>query len=566
VLFIMGGWIHRGYDNQHPDILPAAPECGGDAGLTACARRVRALGYLLGLHDNYQDIYRDSPSWDEALIMRRRDGSLAVGGRWAGGRACLTCAPKALELARRPQNLPAVFRLTHADAYFIDTTYAAGLQECFSPEHPLKRADDLRWKQALSDYARGVFGIFGSEDGREWAIPHADFFEGLAGVSGREYHNPKLLAEVGGVPVPLFELVYHDTIACYGKYGYDPAQAAGYLLRHALYGRPLHHHNVPPHLYWENPFPGATSARVWPLPPRVEPVGPRALRFTWRWRVEAPPKDDWLVFVHFTDSGGNIQFQADHRPTTPTHSWRTGEVVSARTLVRVPDSAQGTYDVRVGLFTAGSLGRARLACEDDGERRVVVGRLICGKDGVWFAAAPPPKRLPAGGPDPGCFVRGDGGWTAGMHPYDRFVKNAYELLSPLNELTARLPMTRHRFLTPDRRAQRTVFGAGTNRVTVTVNFGPAACETASDLGGAVRLPAFGLLVESPAFVAFHALSWGGHIYAEPTLFTLRSRDGQPIAGSRQVRVYHGFGPDELTLGDGRTARIPREKTVSWRAE
>ena len=30
VLFTMGGWIHRSYDNQHPDILPAAPECGGN--------------------------------------------------------------------------------------------------------------------------------------------------------------------------------------------------------------------------------------------------------------------------------------------------------------------------------------------------------------------------------------------------------------------------------------------------------------------------------------------------------------------------------------------------------
>ena len=36
VLFIMGGWIHRGYDNQHPDILPAAPECGGDAAFADC--------------------------------------------------------------------------------------------------------------------------------------------------------------------------------------------------------------------------------------------------------------------------------------------------------------------------------------------------------------------------------------------------------------------------------------------------------------------------------------------------------------------------------------------------
>jgi hypothetical protein len=61
VLFVMGGWIHRGYDNQHPDILPTAPECGGDSAFVDCARRVQALGYLFCLHDNYQDIYRDSP-------------------------------------------------------------------------------------------------------------------------------------------------------------------------------------------------------------------------------------------------------------------------------------------------------------------------------------------------------------------------------------------------------------------------------------------------------------------------------------------------------------------------
>ena len=38
------------------------------------------LGYLLSLHDNYQDIYRDSPSWNEDLIMKKPDGSLAR--RW----------------------------------------------------------------------------------------------------------------------------------------------------------------------------------------------------------------------------------------------------------------------------------------------------------------------------------------------------------------------------------------------------------------------------------------------------------------------------------------------------
>lgn len=136
VLFIMGGWTHRGYDNQHPDILPANPECGGNSALTECARRVLQLGYLFCLHDNYQDIYRDSPSWNEDLIMKEPDGSLVKGGHWWGGLAYITCSRKALELAQRPQNLPAVKELTNADAYFIDTTYASGLLECFDPAHP----------------------------------------------------------------------------------------------------------------------------------------------------------------------------------------------------------------------------------------------------------------------------------------------------------------------------------------------------------------------------------------------------------------------------------------------
>lgn len=423
VLFLMGGWIHRGYDNQHPDILPAAPECGGDEAFADCARRVMEQGYLFGLHDNYQDIYRDSPSWDENLIMRRPDGSLAVGGHWAGGRAYLTCSQQALELARRPQNLPAVRELTKANVYFIDTTYAAGLQECFDPNHPLKRQDDLHWKQALSDYARGVFGIFGSECGREWAIPHSDFFEGLTGVSGAHYHNKELLGKVGGIPVPLFELVYHDCIAMYGKYGYDPGQAAAYVLQHALYGRTMHHHNVPPHLYWKS----------------------------------------------------------------------------------------GVEELNV--------------------------------------------------PDAGCFVQGDGGWTEGLHPYDRFVKNCHELLSPLNELTAQLPMTGHRFLTPDHAVQETTFGEGPGAVRVVANSGSSSFQARSRFGGDVLLPRFGLLIEAPTYAAFHALSWNGVRESRPFLFTLRSLDGAPLDASRRIRVFHGFGFPGLRLTANRTVEVRREEVV-----
>lgn len=428
VLFTVGGWIHRGYDNQHPDILPTAPECGGDPAFADCARRVMNQGYLFCLHDNYQDIYRDSPSWNERYVMKTADGKLARGGHWAGGLAFLTCSKMAVELAERPQNLAAVKKLSNANAYFIDTTYASGLQECFDPQHPLTRADDIKWKQALSDYARGVFGVFGSECGREWAIPHSDFFEGLTGVSGHDYHDAKLSENLGATVVPLFDLVYRDCIAMYGKYGYDPNQAAFYVLHHISLGRPLNYHSIPSHLYWKK---------------------------------------------------------------TPAEESRRSD--------------------NLDLFT-----------------------------------------------------RADNGWAAGLNRTDRFIKNTYEILSPLNELTARLPMTGHSFLSPDRKVQRTAFGDGPDQVSVTVNMGNAEYDCDSRLGGKLRLPALGFLVESPQFVSFYSLNWDGLEYASPPLFTLRSFDDRPLSSSRKIRIFHGFGDDKVHFGAG-TVSVAREVVLDPKA-
>jgi hypothetical protein len=558
VFFIMGGWVRRGYDNQHPDILPAAPECGGNDGFADGARRIRAQGYLLGLHDNYQDMYRDAPSWDESFLMKCPDGSLAKGGRWAGGRAWLTCSKKAVELARRPQNLPAVRALTSADACFIDTTTAAGLCECSDPAHPLTRADDLKWKLEISRYAREVFGLFGSECGREWAVPDYDFFEGLTGVSGRHYHDVKLAEKLGAAVVPLFEMVYRDCIALYGKYGYDVQAAAEYVLHHLAIGRPLHYHSVPDGLYWEAPPPPGGSEPLAVRPPSAEvtPDGPRRFKIAYRWKVGKPIVGDWRVLVHFTDPQGAIRFQNDHVPDPPTSQWKTGDVALGPFAVGLPEGLSGPFDVRVGLFRE-EAGRARLAGKDDGERRHVIGRIVAGPAGVAFEPAP---AAPAPAGDPGLFARADRGWAAGFHPLDRFVKNTYEILSPLHASTARVPLSAHAFLTPDRKVQRSVFGEGEGATEVVVNAGAADWRHASRTGGEAVLPPFGFLVESPNFVAFHARAWDGMKYEDPPLFTLTSLDGQPLGKSKRVRIYHGFGDDRVRAAGGER-RVPREAVV-----
>jgi hypothetical protein len=239
-LLVLAGWINRGYDNRHPDILPAAPELGGNEGLVECSRRVKALGWLFGLHDNYQDMYRDAPSWNEDYLMKNIDGSLLKGGVWAGGPAYLICSRKALELAARPQNLPRVKELFAPDLYFIDTTLAAPAHQCFDPNHPLTPAGDLHYKQQLCDYARSMFGLFGSEEGREWGVAHADYFEGLMGnltgylaARDTDWASSKDFKQI---VVPLFELVYGDCIPIYSHQSDRPMpDNPTYILHHILY-------------------------------------------------------------------------------------------------------------------------------------------------------------------------------------------------------------------------------------------------------------------------------------------------------------------------------------------
>ena len=557
VHFIVGGWIHRGYDNQHPDILPAAPECGGSEKLAECAKRVLALGYIFDLHDNYQDMYKDAPSWDESYLMRKPDGSLAVGGKWAGGRAYLTCSQRALELAKRPQNLPAVKKLTNASAYFIDTTYAAGLQECFDPKHPLTRADDLKWKQALSDYAREVFGIFGSECGREWAIPHADYFEGISGVSGGHFHDKGLLAKVGGTVIPLFEIVYRDCIAMYGKYGYDIWNSADYVLHHISIGRTLNHHSVPHHLYWQQPSADANRLAMTITIAEAKQIAPRRLELTYQWEIERPPTGDWGIFVHFTDSAGQIKFQGDYRPPAPTSKWTAGTVKHGPFAVNVPAGLAGTFDIRAGLWKQGDGVRATLRGTRDKEQRVVLGRVKIAADTIEYIK-PAPSEPAAPAVDPSLFVRGDGGWTEGLHPIDRFVKNTHEVLSPLAGLTAPMRMTGHQFLTPDRRVRRTIFGDGA--VEVIVNGGAADHTHRSKTWGEVVLPPGGFIIDSAQFVAFCATRFNGASYGQPTMFTLRSLDAKPIAESGQVRILHAFGDGRIRLGN--TDRVVAKEMVA----
>jgi hypothetical protein len=248
-LLVLNGWINGGYDNLHPDILPAAEIMGGNEGLADCSRRVKELGWVFGLHDNYQDMYKEAKSWDESFLIKNEDGSSRKGGVWAGGQCWLICSRVATDLASRPQNVPGVVELCKPDLYFSDTIFAAGLYECFDPNHTATKSDDIHYKQKLCDYLRAEVGLFGSEEGREWGVAHSDYFEGLMSHK-TGFHVRR---DPPDTIIPMFHLVFGDCIPIYTHQSDRPRpDEPEKILHHVLFAEmPVYYFGE--HIYWEDP-------------------------------------------------------------------------------------------------------------------------------------------------------------------------------------------------------------------------------------------------------------------------------------------------------------------------
>ena len=534
---VLAGWIEGGYDVRHPDVLPAAAECGGNEALINAAQRIRNCGYLFGLHDNYQDMYEDAPSFGHQWLNKNAKGKSKMGGNWNGGQAWQVCAVKQVELASRPEtNLPKIAELFGPTIYFIDTVFAWPLVTCEDPNHPMTRHDDLVWKSKLCMLAKHYFGLFGSEEGREWAVPCADYLEGIFG------HQTD--AKPGEV-IPLLPIVYSDCVQIMTHQGDrigpgDEKKVADHILFAEMF--------LPrfgSHLYWkadQDP-----SASIVPLEPTITPLDNRSFSITYRWKALEPIADDLHCFVHFTDAeqGKNedIAFQNDHAPTVPTSRWPVGEVVEdGPHTVCVPEGFEGSAQIQLGLSRAGQ--RLALAQSQGVRNRYPVGEINVSGDQVTVRSTsrPQPTAL---------WTQGDDGWGRDLCETDRVIKNVWEVLSPLNVITAERPLDDHEFLTPDRLLQRTRFGD----LTVTV-----AYEKPAEFG-ACAVPAYGFVIESPTFVAFCATRYAGLDYTTPTLFTARSLDGRPLPESAKIRIYHGFGDSRIRIGQKEFV-VDREEIVS----
>ena len=203
----LDGWGVRGYDNLHPDILPPSPEAGGYEGMKHLADACEALGFVFAIHDQYRDYYLDAPSYNPRNAQVGENGRREFHSTWYGGTQTYLCPSLAPgHVAKNHRAL--LGRGVKLRGAYLDVFAVVPPDECYNPEHPVTRAECLKYRGMCFDLVRSYGGVVSSEEPADWALAKLDLV----------HHGPFPLdpnpgaGPAMGIPVPLFDLVYHDAI------------------------------------------------------------------------------------------------------------------------------------------------------------------------------------------------------------------------------------------------------------------------------------------------------------------------------------------------------------------
>ena len=204
----LDGWGNHGYDNLHPDPFPVHEGAGGAEGMKALQETCTELGYYFGIHDQYRDYYYDAPSFDLNNAIRNADGTTPYCDFWNGGPHSFLCATLARDYVRR--NYDEFARLgIKLDGSYLDVFSVVALDECFHPDHPMTRRECAEARARCLHLLTDRSIIPSSEETIGCMVNaialchHAPFYT-------TNWEDPT--AENVGIPVPLFNLVYHDCV------------------------------------------------------------------------------------------------------------------------------------------------------------------------------------------------------------------------------------------------------------------------------------------------------------------------------------------------------------------
>ena len=205
----LDGWAQPGYDNMHPDYgnQPAVAEAGGWEGMRELVDTMHDCGYMFGIHDQYRDYYKAAPSFDENFACRLPGGGIPGHQHWAGGPQSYLCGSQAPYYVKR--NFKAIEEAgIKLDGAYLDVFTCNEGDECDHPWHRMTREDCYQYRNACFNFLLSKGILPSSEEVNDWAIPSLVFchyapYDFMMNEPGSAKH---------GIPMPLFNLVYHDCV------------------------------------------------------------------------------------------------------------------------------------------------------------------------------------------------------------------------------------------------------------------------------------------------------------------------------------------------------------------
>lgn len=203
----LDGWAEPGYDNQHPDYLPACEKAGGWKAMKELSDTMHECGYLFGIHDQYRDYYYAAKTFDENFATRLADGTIPSHARWAGGPQTYLCATQAPFYVKR--NFTEIMdNGIKLDCAYLDVFTCNEGDECSHPWHKMTRRECYEYRNTCFEYLLSKGILPSSEEVNDWAILSLVFCH----YAPYDFMLDRPGSPKKGIPVPLFNLVYHDCL------------------------------------------------------------------------------------------------------------------------------------------------------------------------------------------------------------------------------------------------------------------------------------------------------------------------------------------------------------------
>ena len=200
----LDGWGYLGYDSAHPDVTPPGYEQGGWEGLRELADLCDEYGWIFAVHDQYRDFYKNAASFDYELAKQLPDGGYEEHSVWCGGPQTILSAVHAPGYVRRNHDAFAAHGIKIRGAY-LDVFSVVPMEESHHEAHPMTRTECFQYRSDCFNLLRSRGYVVSSEEPVDCFVPILDLV----------HHGPYFIfndEKRSGIPVPLFELVYHDSI------------------------------------------------------------------------------------------------------------------------------------------------------------------------------------------------------------------------------------------------------------------------------------------------------------------------------------------------------------------